>query len=196
MMWTRPRLIALIAAGAVLGLGFAFAAGWFAHQEYVAWRLSQVFSEGPFASDSSDSSSSETASKGDIEDPNKEYSPSESDCPSARILGKTTQKSGPSRTKYFDTPTGQLLAHWVYPDAPTGIVQRLAVDAESGDAEGGPVMAGPTFDFDLPKNQGVSKIENTPGRYRFAFDPKQNELEYLVTVYECDPSGGEARSQP
>jgi hypothetical protein len=137
MMWTRPRLIALIAAGAVLGLGFAFAAGWFAHQEYVAWRLSQVFSEGPFASDSSDSSSSETASKGDIEDPNKEYSPSESDCPSARILGKTTQKSGPSRTKYFDTPTGQLLAHWVYPDAPTGIVQRLAVDAESGDAEGG-----------------------------------------------------------
>ena len=61
---------------------------------------------------------------------------------------------------------------------------------------GGPVMAGPTFDFDLPKNQGVSKIENTPGRYRFAFDPKQNELEYLVTVYECDPSGGEARSQP
>src|SRR4028119_2068317 len=69
MMWTRPRLIALIAAGAVLGLGFAFAAGWFAHQEYVAWRLSQVFSEGPFASDSSDSSSSETASKGDIEDP-------------------------------------------------------------------------------------------------------------------------------
>lgn len=199
-MWARPKLIALIAAAAVAALGVAFAAGWFAHQEYVRWRLSSLFEEGPFgadssSSDSSASSNSETASKGDIEDPNKEYSPSEQDCPSARRLGQTTQKSGPSRTKYFDTPTGQLLAHWEYPDAPRGIEQRLDVNAEGGDAEGRPVFAGPAFAFDLPKNQGVSKIESTPGRYRFAFDPKENELEYVVTVYECDPSGGEARSK-
>jgi hypothetical protein len=178
----------------VLCLGFA--AGWFAHQEYVAWRLSSIFEEGPFGSDASDSSSSPTASTGDIEDPNKEYSPSERDCPNARRLGETTQKSGTSRTKYFDTPTGQLLAHWVYPDAPRGIEQRLEVNAESGGSEGKlepvmPVIA----DFDLPKNQGVGKIESTPGRYRFSFDPKDNELEYVVTVYECDPSGGEARNK-
>ena len=178
-MGAREKRIVLFAAAAAFGLLLAFAAGWFAHQEYVAWRLSNLFAEGPFGSDSSSSSSSQTASQGDIEDPNKEYSPSERDCPSARRLGTTTQKSGPSRTKYFDTPTGQLLAHWEYPDAPRGIEQRLDVNAEGGDAEGMPVFAGPTFDFDLPKNQGVSKIESTPGRYRFAFDPKENELEYL-----------------
>ncbi len=153
-----------------------------------------MFEEGPFGEDSSSSSSSETASTGDIEDPNKEYSPSERDCPNARRLGKTTQKSGPSRTKYFDTPTGQLLAHWVYPDAPRGIVQRLEVNAEGGD-EGVPMLGIVSDTFNLPKNQSVSKIESKPGRYRFAFDPKENELEYVVTVYECDPSGGEARSK-
>ena len=193
-MGAREKRIVLIAAAAVFGLLLAFAAGWFAHQEYVRWRLATALEEGPFGSKSS--SSAETASEGDIEDPNKEYSPSERDCPNARRLGATTQKSGPSRTKYFDTPTGQLLAHWTYPDAARGIEQRLDVNAEGGDAKGGPVFAMPVVGaFDLPKNQGVSKIESTPGRYRFAFDPKENQLEYVVTVYECDPSGGEAESQ-
>ena len=143
----------------------------------MAWRLSNLFAEGPFGSDSPSSSSSQTASEGDIEDPNKEYSPSERECPSARRLGKTTQKSGPSRTKYFDTPTGQLLAHWEYPDAPTGIVQELKVNPEGAD-EGMPMPGVPTADsFNLPKNQGVSKLESKPGRYRFSFDPEENKLE-------------------
>jgi hypothetical protein len=66
--------MALFAVAAVVGLGLAFAAGWFAYQEYVRWRrLSTLLEEGPFGADSSSSSDSETASKGDIEDPNKEY---------------------------------------------------------------------------------------------------------------------------
>jgi hypothetical protein len=87
------------------------------------------------------------------------------------------------------------LAHWEYPDAPKGIVQELKVNPEGGDEE--MPMAGMLSpdSFNLPKNQGVSKIESKPGRYRFAFDPEDNQLEYVVTVYECDPSGGEARSQ-
>jgi hypothetical protein len=189
----REKRIALFAAAAVFGLLLAFAAGWFAHQEYVRWRLATVLEEGPFGSKSS--SSAGTASTGDIEDPNKEYSPSERECPNARRLGTTTQKSGPSRTKYFDTPTGQLLAHWEYPDAPKGIVQELKVNPEGGD-KGMPVLGVPTADsFNLPKNHGVSKIESKPGRYRFAFDPEENQLEYVVTVYECDPSNGEAERQ-
>jgi hypothetical protein len=189
----REKRIALFAAAAVFGLLLAFAAGWFAHQEYVRWRLATVLEEGPFGSKSS--SSAGTASTGDIEDPNKEYSPSERECPNVRRLGTTTQKSGPSRTKYFDTPTGQLLAHWEYPDAPKGIVQELKVNPEGGD-KGMPVLGVPTADsFNLPKNQGVSKIESKPGRYRFAFDPEENQLEYVVTVYECDPSNGEAERQ-
>ena len=88
------------------------------------------------------------------------------------------------------------MAHWEYPDAPTGIVQRLEVRSEGGGEKDMPAATRPVMDdFDLPKNQGVSKIESTPGRYRFAFDPGENQLEYVVTVYECDPSGGEARSK-
>ncbi len=193
-MWARPKIIALIAVVAVLGWGFAFAAGWFAHREYVRWQLTQMFEEGPFGSSSSSSPSVETASKEDIEDPNTEYSPSEKECPNAKKLGQTSPKTGPSRTKYFDTKTGQLLAYWKYPDAPKGIVQELKVKPESASDEM-PVLSVPTGDsFNLPKNQGVSKIASKPGRYRFSFDPEENQLEYVVIVYECDPSGGEARN--
>jgi len=192
-MWARPKIIALIAVIAVLGWGFAFAAGWFAHREYVRWQLTKMFEEGPFGSSPSSSPSVETGSTEDIEDPNTEYSPSEKDCPSAKKLGQTSPKTGPSRTKYFDTKTGQLLAYWKYPDAPKGIVQELKVNPEGGDGLAQPAM--PTGgSFNLPKNQGVSKIESKPGRYRFSFDPEENQLEYVVTVYECDPSGGEARN--
>jgi hypothetical protein len=83
----------------------------------------------------------------------------------------------------------------LYPDAPKGIVQELKANSEGAD-EGMPMPGVPTADsFNLPKNQGVYKLESKPGRYRFSFDPEENKLEYVVTVYECDPSGGEAGSQ-
>jgi hypothetical protein len=154
-----------------------------------------MFQESPFGSSSSSSSSVETASEGDIEDPNTEYSPSEKECPNAKRLGQQPPKTGPSRTKYVDTKTGQLLAYWKYPDAPKGIVQELKVNQESAN-ENLPMAGLPSPDsFNLPKNQGVSKIESKPGRYRFSFDPEENQLEYVVTIYECDPSGGKAASQ-
>jgi hypothetical protein len=194
---TREIRVALIAA-VVVGLGLAFAAGWYAHLFYVRAKLASLLptplAESPLASQSS--SSGEADPTEDVADPNTEYSPSEKECPNVKKIGQTSPKSGPSRTKYFDTKTGQLLAHWKYPDAPKGIVQELKVNPEGGDDESMPMLGMPTFDsFNLPKNQGVSKLESKPGRYRFSFDPKENKLEYVVTVYECDPSGGEAANQ-
>jgi hypothetical protein len=193
---SREARIGMIIA---LVVGISFAAGWYGHSYYVAWRLATLF--GPTSSPGAGLLADTVTSGGeadpteDIADPNTEYSPSEKDCPNSQKVGQTSRKSGPSRTKYFDSKTGQLLAHWEYPDAPKGIVQELKVNPESAD-EGLPMagMLGPGAS-DLPKNQGVSKIESKPDRYRFSFDPEENELEYVVTVYECDPSGGEARSQ-
>jgi hypothetical protein len=193
---SRDGRIGIIVA---LVVGISFAAGWYGHSYYVAWRLATLFgpTSPPGAGLLADTvtPSGEVDPAEDIADPTMEYSPSERDCPNAEKVGQTSRKSGPSRTKYFDSKTGQLLAHWEYPDAPKGIVQELKVNPESAD-EGLPMagMLGPGAS-DLPKNQGVSKIESKPDRYRFSFDPEENELEYVVTVYECDPSGGEARSQ-
>jgi hypothetical protein len=190
----RSETIIAVIAGAVVVLCLAFAAGWYAHVFYVRAKLAALLPS-PIAPQAESPLATEDSAE-DISDPNTEYSPSEKDCPNVRKLGQTSsKKSGPSRTKYFDTKTGQLLAHWEYPDAPKGIVQELKVNPESADE--GPSMAGaPSPDaFNLPKNQGVSKIESKPGRYRFSFDPEENQLEYVVTIFECDPSGGEADNQ-
>jgi hypothetical protein len=192
---TMQAKIPLIAAGVavvVVGFGGSFAAGWYAHIYYMRAQLAEVLEEGPFASQSLPDGDGDPTE--DIADPNQEYVPSERDCPSAKILGETSPTTGPSRTKYFPTKTGQLLAHWEYPDAPTGIIQELKVNPESANDDM-PMAGLTTGDFNLPKNQGTSKIESKPGKYRFAFDPEENQLEYVATVYECDPSGGEARSQ-
>ena len=45
---------------------------------------------------------------------------------------------------------------------------------------------------DLPPNQGQTKIEDMPGCYRLTFSPSDPNQEYVVTVYECDPSGGQS----
>ena len=45
---------------------------------------------------------------------------------------------------------------------------------------------------DLEPNQGQTKVEDIPGRYRLRFSPSDPDQEYVVTVYECDPSGGES----
>jgi hypothetical protein len=121
----RSETIIAVIAGAVVVLCLAFAAGWYAHMFYVRAKLAALFPSpvAPLAE-----SVGEAVSTEDISDPNTEYSPSEKDCPNVRKLGQTSsKKSGPSRTKYFDTKTGQLLAHWEYPDAPNGIVQELKV---------------------------------------------------------------------
>jgi hypothetical protein len=74
------------------------------------------------------------------------------------------------------------------------IIQELKVNSEST-KDDMPMAGLTTGDFNLSKKQGTSKIESKRGKYRFAFDPEENQLEYVATLYERDPSGDEARSQ-
>jgi hypothetical protein len=45
---------------------------------------------------------------------------------------------------------------------------------------------------DARPNQGQTKLEDVPGRYRLEFSPSDPDQEDIVTVYECDPSSGES----
>jgi hypothetical protein len=116
--------------------------------------------------------------------------PSEEDCPSASQIEQLTQ-TGETTTDFFEAPTGQFVISYEFPDAPSGIIYRLEVNPER---EGGVVGAlGLLKDSpDLPENQGQSKVEDIPGRYRLELSPSDPSQEYVVTVYECDPSSGES----
>lgn len=116
--------------------------------------------------------------------------PSEEDCPSATQIEQLTQ-TGETTTDFFNAPTGQFVISYEFPDAASGIIYRLEVNPER---EGGIVGALGLLEDppDLPENQGQTKVEDIPGRYRLELTPSDPNQEYAVAIYECDPSGGES----
>jgi hypothetical protein len=128
-------------------------------------------------------------------------SPSEQDCRSASEIQQFTE-TGETTTEYFDVPTGQAYVSWEFPGAPSGIIYRLDVSFEREPPPGEPGEADPVAPIgslgiiedppDTEPNQGQTKLEDVPGRYRMEFSPSDPDQEYVVTVYECDPSGGES----
>ena len=116
--------------------------------------------------------------------------PSEENCPSATQIEQLTQ-TGETTTDFFDAPTGQFVISYEFPDAASGIIYRLELNPER---EGGIVGALGLLEDppDLPENQGQTKVEDIPGRYRLELTPSDPNQEYAVAIYECDPSGGES----
>lgn len=127
--------------------------------------------------------------------------PSPQDCPAAEQVQQFTE-TGDSTTEYFDSPTGQLYASWEFPNGAPGIIYRLDVNFERepepsspGGVDLPPALGMAGLIEDPPEdepNQGQSKLEDVPGRYRMEFSPSDPAQEYVVTVYECDPSAGES----
>jgi hypothetical protein len=78
-----------------------------------------------------------------------------------------------------------------FPDAASGIIYRLEVNPER---EGGIVGALGILEDppDLPENQGQTKVEDIPGRYRLELVLSDPNQEFVVAIYECDPSGVES----
>jgi hypothetical protein len=116
--------------------------------------------------------------------------PSEENCPSATQIEQLTQ-TGETTTDFFDAPTGQFVISYEFPEAASGIIYRLEVNPER---EGGIASALGLLEDppDLPENQGQTKVEDIPGRYRLELSPSDPNQEYVVAIYECDPSGGES----
>jgi hypothetical protein len=127
--------------------------------------------------------------------------PSSQDCPAARQVQEFTE-TGNFTSEYFEAPTGQLYASYEFPNGATGIIYDLEVGFErepppapSGGAETIAPIGSLGIIDDPPEtepNQGQSKLEDVPGRYRLELSPSDPDQEYVVTVYECDPSGGES----
>lgn len=127
--------------------------------------------------------------------------PSNGDCPNASQIEEFTE-TGDTTTEYFDASTGQLYASYEFPDGAPGIIYRLEISFEREPPPSSPGGAEPVAPLgaagliqDPPEtepNQGQSKLEDVPGRYRLELSPSDPDQEYVVTVYECDPSGGES----
>jgi hypothetical protein len=117
--------------------------------------------------------------------------PSEVDCPSASQIEQFTE-TGDASTDFFDAPTGQFFISYEFPNGAPGIVYRLDVEPERENGELGALGVLTDPNTDLESNQGQTKVEDIPGRYQLSFSPSDPNQEYVVTVYECDPAGGES----
>ena len=105
-------------------------------------------------------------------------------------------------TQYFDIPTGQVYAAWVFPGCASGIIYRLDITFEREPPPASQGRVEPVAPIgavgiiedppDARPNQGQTKLEDVPGRYRLEFSPSDPDQEDIVTVYECDPSSGES----
>jgi hypothetical protein len=122
--------------------------------------------------------------------PSEAQTPSEADCPSASQIQQFTE-TGDATTALFDVPTGQFVISYTFPSGATGIIYSLGISPENGEGNSVPVIGALPGAQNLQPNQGQVKTETTPGQYRLKFTPSDPNQEYVVTVYQCDPSGGE-----
>ena len=117
--------------------------------------------------------------------------PSNGDCPNASQIEEFTE-TGDTTTEYFDASTGQLYASYEFPDGAPGIIYRLEISFEREPPPAPPDGAEPVAPLgatgliqappETEPNQGQSKLEDVPGRYRLELSPSDPDQEYVVTV--------------